>query len=415
MTLRSAIRSNIKMALSSVKSNKWRSFLTMLGIIIGVASVVTVVSIGEGIKHQVNGQISQLGSDLITVRPGELVQRGSNGSIDGVNIFQGSNSFGSLSQDDMNTVTQTKDVQQAVPLALVNGVVKIDGYGGSSPLVLGTTSDLPKLLSQSIAAGSFFEADTSAEPNVAIIGANVAEKLFKQRAPLGQHFEFLGQTFFVQGVFNRFDTPPLSLSTDFNDTIFIPYSTAQMLTKNNTQLYEVLAKPSDPNHLGAVVNDISQRLTDAHQGQQKFTVLRQDEGLAVTNSVLDLLTRLIAGIAAISLLVGGIGIMDVMLVSVAERMHEIGIRKALGATNRQILTQFLTEASVLSVLGGLIGVVVSLVVSFLISSLTSLTPVVTWQIVLLATAVSLVVGVLFGTAPALKAARKDPIDALRNN
>jgi len=415
MTLRSTIRSNIKMALSSVKSNKWRSFLTMLGIIIGITSVVTVVSIGEGIKHQVNGQISQLGSDLITVRPGELVQRDSSGSINGVNFLQGSNSFGSLTQNDMNVVAKTKDVQQAVPLALVNGVVKVEGLKGSSPLVLATTSDLPKLLSQSIAGGSFFESDTSAEPYVAVIGANVAQKLFHQRMPLGSSFEFLGQQFFVQGVFNKFDTPPLSLSTDFNDTIFIPYTTAQMLTQNNTQLYEVLAKPTDPAQLGTVVKNISDSLTNEHQGQQKFTVLRQDEGLAVTNNVLDLLTRLIAGIAAISLLVGGISIMDVMLVSVAERMHEIGIRKALGATNRQILTQFLTEASVLSVLGGLIGVVVSLAIAFLIGSFSPLTPVVTWQIVLLATGVSLVVGIIFGTAPALKAARKDPIDALRNN
>lgn len=410
----SAIRSNIKMALGSVKTNKWRSFLTMLGIIIGVASVVTVVSIGEGIKHQVSGEINQLGRDLITVRPGELIQRGSNGNVSGVNLFLGSNSFGTLSEDDLRIVNKTEDVQQSVPLALVNGAVKVDGGHGGSPLVLATTADLPNLLNQSIGSGSFFSEDTSAQPNVAVIGADVAEKLFHQRVPLGESFEFLGQTFFVQGVFNKFDTTPLSLSTDFNDTIFIPYATAQLLTSNNAQLYEILAKPSDPKQLSSVVENISQRLSNEHHGQQKFTVLRQDEGLAVTNNILDLLTRLIAGIAAISLLVGGIGIMDVMLVSVVERMHEIGIRKALGATNRQILTQFLTEASVLSVLGGLIGVALSLIVAFLMGTFTSIAPVVTWQIIVLATVVSLLVGVIFGTAPALKAARKDPIDALRN-
>lgn len=410
----STIRGNVKMAMASVRSNKWRSFLTMFGIIIGVASVVTVVSIGEGIKHQVGGQISQLGSDLITIRPGELVDRGANGSVSGVNFFSGVSSLGSLSQEDLNAVKKTSGVQQVVPLALVTGSVKTDSYKGDPPLVLGTTAALPTLLSQSIGNGSFFPEDTSEQPNVAVIGANVAEKLFGQRVPLGKSFDFLGETFVVQGIFNKFDTPPFSLSTDFNDTIFIPYATAQMLTANNSQLYELLAKPKDPKNLGPVVDGISKALHDQHHGQQKFTVLRQDEGLAVTNNILDLLTRMIAGIAAISLLVGGIGIMDVMLVSVVERMHEIGIRKALGATNRQILTQFLTEASVLSVLGGLIGVLVSLAVAFLIGTFTSLTPVVTWQIVVLATFVSLAVGILFGTAPAIKAARKDPIDALRN-
>ena len=280
----SAIRSNLKMAYASVRTNRWRSFLTMFGIIIGVASVVTVVSIGQGIKHQVSGEIDQLGRDLITVRPGELIKRGSNGNVSGVNLFLGSNSFGTLSQDDLEIVDKTKYVEQSVPLALVNGTIKADGETGGSPLVLATTADLPNLLKQTIAEGSFFAEDTSAQPNVAVVGADVAHRLFHQRAPLGESFEFLGQTFFIQGVFNRFDTTPLSLSTDFNDTIFIPYSTAQVLTGNNAQLYEILAKPADPKQLDPVVEDISQRLSDAHKGQQKFTVLRQDEGCLLYTS-----------------------------------------------------------------------------------------------------------------------------------
>jgi len=151
----SAIRSNLKMAYASVRTNRWRSFLTMFGIIIGVASVVTVVSIGQGIKHQVSGEIDQLGRDLITVRPGELIKRGSNGNVSGVNLFLGSNSFGTLSQDDLEIVDKTKYVEQSVPLALVNGTIKADGETGGSPLVLATTADLPNLLKQTIAEGSF--------------------------------------------------------------------------------------------------------------------------------------------------------------------------------------------------------------------------------------------------------------------
>lgn len=411
----SIYRGNIKMAIGSLKTTKWRSFLTMLGIIIGVVSVVTVVSIGEGIKHQVATQINQLGRDLITVRPGQLVNRSGTGAVDGVNVLFSATDGGTLTAKNYETVAQTPGVGQAVPLSLVHGPVTINGQS-YEPLVLGTTAGMEKILQNPVEFGEFF-GDGDAlkdQPNAAVIGHNVATKLFKQRVAVGENFTFLGQTFFVRGVLKQFDTTPLSLSTDFNDTIFIPYDTAQQLTGGNTQLYEILAKPADEDQLGTVANGIEDRLSQSSQGQQRFTVLRQDESLAVTNNILDLLTKMIAGIAAISLLVGGIGIMDVMLVSVAERMHEIGIRKALGASNRQILLQFLTEASVLSLVGGLLGIVISLLINFILRVSTSLTPVLTWQIVVIATGVSLVVGIVFGTAPALKAARKDPIDALRN-
>jgi ABC-type antimicrobial peptide transport system permease subunit len=404
------------MAIASLKSTKMRSFLTMLGIIIGVVSVVTVVSIGEGIKHQVATQINQLGKDLITIRPGQLVQRGENGAVEGVNLLFNATDGGSLSNKDLTTVSETTGVGQAVPLSLVHGPITVNSKQ-YTPLVLATTEGMSQMLNDPVEFGEFFKSDTdtlASQPNSAVIGHNLATKLFKQRVAVGESFDFLGQTFFVRGVLKQFDTTPLSLTTDFNDTIFIPYQTAQKLTGQNTALYEILAKPSDPERLDQVAAGITEHLKDSSQGQQRFTVLRQDESLAVTNNILDLLTKMIAGIAAISLLVGGIGIMDVMLVSVAERMHEIGIRKALGASNRQILLQFLTEASVLSLVGGLVGILLSLIINFVLRVSTSLTPVLTWQVVVAATAVSLLVGIIFGTAPALKAARKDPIDALRN-
>lgn len=411
--MKTATHGEIKMAIASVRSTKVRSLLTMLGIIIGVVSVISVVSIGEGIKHQVNGQISQLGRDLITVRQGKLVSRSPSGGIASVNVFSGVSSAGSLSQQDLSSVQHAKGVGLAVPLGLVNGGVQADSNTAAAPVVA-TSAELPNVLNQPMAAGNFFSADVGGQPNVAVLGSSAAESIFHEAMPLGHTFQFLGQTFFVQGVFKQFDTNPLSFSTDFNSAIFIPYSTAEELTNNNTLPYEILAKPTNPNNTSAVVNAVTSTLTRAHQNQEQFTVLQQDESLMVTNNILDLLTRLIAGIAAISLLVGGIGIMDVMLVSVAERMHEIGLRKALGATNHQILGQFLIEASVLSVAGGLIGIIISLFIDFLLRIFTSFTPVIPWQIVVIATFISLCVGILFGSAPAFKAARKDPIDALRN-
>ncbi len=413
----SALRGNVKMAVASMRTTKLRSFLTMLGIIIGVVSVVTVVSIGEGIKSQVNGQIDQLGRDLITIRPGQVLRAGDSSNkaaIEDLSVVLGPSSGGYLSDKDIETVSKTPGVGSAVPLSLIQGELSAGERKLASPLVLGTTNQLESMLLKPVEHGTFFTEETvREEPNVAVIGPNVARGLFQQRIPVGRSFEFLGQTFIVQGVLKRFDTTPLSLATDFNDTIFIPYSTAKTLTKDNAQLYQILAKPAVGADLDTTVASINTSLKTDHQGQQQFTVLRQDESLAVTNTILDLMTKLIAGIAAISLMVGGIGIMNVMLVSVAERMHEIGIRKALGASNRQIMMQFMTEASVLSVVGAFIGILLSLAINFTLSVTTPLTPILTWQVVAGATLVSLAVGIIFGTAPALKAARKDPIDALR--
>jgi ABC-type antimicrobial peptide transport system permease subunit len=408
------IYGNIRMAVASLKQAKMRSFLTMLGVIIGVVSVVTVVSIGQGIKHQVGREIDQLGRDLITIRPGNIKQPESEGGLAPDDLLNPVAAAGSLSPGDIEVVTKSQGVSQAVPLAVVHDTLKIDGQEVPPPLVLATTGGLQRILQQPIEYGEFFDLSVSNEPDSAVIGHDIADRLFKQRSPLGSSFEYLGQTFFVRGVMKKFDTSPLSLTTDFNDVILIPYKTAQSLTNNNTQLYEILAKPADAAKLDQTVNTVNANLKQAHKGQQSYSVLRQDESLAVTNGILDLLTKLIAGVAAISLLVGGIGIMDVMLVSVAERMHEIGLRKALGASNRQIWLQFLTEASVLSFLGGIIGVLVSLVINFILRVTTSLTPIISWQAIIIAVIVSLVVGIVFGTAPALKAARKDPIDALRN-
>lgn len=408
-------RGNVKMAIASLKSTKWRSLFTMLGVIIGVVSVVTVVGIGDGIKNQVTGQISQLGRDLITVRPGSLSTNGASGVLSQASLFSSLGSNGTLSQVDLARIQQTPGVRVAAPLGIVNGNVVVGSQQISSVPVIATTADLPNVINQTVANGGFFSADTTAQPYVAVIGSGAAEALFHQASPLGDSFQFMGQTFFVQGIFNQFDTNPLSFSTDFNDAVFIPFSTVQQLTNNNAQLNEILVKPNSSMKTDTVVSAINHSLSNEYQNQQPFTVLSQGESLAVTNNILNLLTRLIAGIAAISLLVGGIGIMDVMLVSVTERMHEIGIRKALGATNRQILNQFLIESTVLSLTGGFIGIALSLLIDYLLRIFTTLTPSISWLALVIATGVSLLVGILFGSIPALKAARKDPIDALRND
>jgi putative ABC transport system permease protein len=412
--MRTLLRGNVKMALGSVRATRWRSLLTTMGVIIGVLSVVTIVSIGEGIKQQISGQISHLGKDLITIRPGNLTNQSTTQTLGSLNILSNLNGTSTLSAHDLSVVNSTPNLKLAVPLAVVPGtIVGGNGQQYTSGIVIGATQGIPTVLNQSLAYGDFYD-NTDDEKPVAVIGANVAQQLFGSEAPLGHPFTFDGETFIVDGVFNPFDTVPFSLDTDFNNVIFIPYVLAQQLNHNSLPIYEILVKPSNPGLTNSLAQALNQNLLSAHGGQQNFSVLKQNQSLMVTNNVLNLLTTLIGGIAAISLAVGGIGIMNVMLVSVTERTHEIGIRKAIGATSRQVLGQFLIEAAVLSAVGGVIGVLLSLLVNGALRALTDLTPVISWRVMLLAVSVSLVVGIIFGITPALKAAHKDPIDALRH-
>ncbi len=408
-----AVRGELKMAIASVRTTKWRSLLTMLGIIIGIVSVVTVISIGEGVKRQIAGQLSNFGKDLITVVPGDVKSHANTNSFVAANFLSGASGQYTLTSQDARTVQKAEHVALAAPLGQVAGQVSADTRSPSGITVIGTSADLPKLINHPVPDGAFFKQDEQGE-NVAVIGRNVAHRLFREDVPLGLTFQFRNQTFIVRGIFDDFANVPLSPIANFDDTIFIPYAVAEKLGHNNVQTYAILAKPDAPARTADVIRTLNGALLAAHGNQHDFSVLTQEQVVASTSTVLDLITKLTTIMAAISVLVGGVGIMNVMLVSVTERMHEIGVRKAIGATSRQIWRQFMLEAGVLSGVGGVIGVAGSLVTSLLIRAYTDLKPVIAWQPMLIAVVVSFLAGVLFGTAPALKAARKDPIEALRH-
>jgi ABC-type antimicrobial peptide transport system permease subunit len=330
----SLTRGNLKSALASVKSSKWRSLMTMMGVIIGIVSVVTIVSIGEGVKQQVAVQSATVGKDLITIRPGKVVSRDKNGKINGVNFLPGFAATGMLTMDDVHTIQGVRNVSSAVPLTVVAGAPSSGPITYPDVAVIGTTMGLPKILGQKIAYGDFFS-DEDSNQNGAIIGSALAQKIFGEDVPLGQSFELLDQTFVVRGVFDSFKTSPLSLETDFNKAIFIPYEVSQDITNRRSAIYEILVKTGAGQPADVTADHVRSALAKSHGNQQDFTVFKAGETLNVTSNILNLLTNLIGGVAAISLLVGGIGIMNVMLVSVTERMQEIGIRKAVGATSRQ--------------------------------------------------------------------------------
>lgn len=403
-------KGHLKAGYESVRSAKLRSFWTMLGIIIGVASVITIVSIGEGVKQQISGQIQHLGKDLITVRPAQL--RPGGGGPDSSDLLTGLGIMAPISKKDVATVAKTRGVGATAPLVVMTGQAKSAVATYSDGFVIGTTADLPSLLNQSVGYGSFIGED-DAGANVAVLGVDAADQLFDEDIPLGRSFSFNGQDFIVRGIFNSFNSTPINQEANFNKAIFIPEDVAGSLSKNAAPIYEILAKPTDPSKTSEIADRINRNLVVSHGGQSQLNVSEGTQNITESDSIVGLLTRLIAGVAAISLLVGGIGIMNVMLVSVAERTREIGIRKAVGATNRQILEQFLIEATVLSFFGGVIGILLAYFIVLFLRLGTSLNPVISWQVVLIATGVSLLVGIIFGSVPALKAARRDPIDALR--
>jgi putative ABC transport system permease protein len=382
----------------------------MLGIIIGVASVILVVGIGQGVKNQISGQLHHYGKDIIVVHPAQIKPGGANKAS--TSLISDMSVTGYLSSKDVQTVKSSKGVVASAPLTIVGGAVKGENGLYSGGYVIGTSADLSSLLNQSMDFGTFLGEDDMGS-NTAVLGKDAAEEMFKVNIPLGHSFVFHGREFVVRGVFNDFNSSPLSTQANFDKAIFIPYDVADQITNNTAPTYKIIAKGGSGKDATTTANEIKSNLDKTHGGQSNMSVLVGNQNAVTSDAVLNLLTSLIAGIAAISLLVGGLGIMNVMMVSVTERMHEIGIRKAIGATNAQILHQFMLESSLLSVIGGVIGIGVAFIVSGLLRVYTNLEPSISLELVLLATFTSLLLGVVFGTIPALQAARKDPIDALR--
>lgn len=404
-------RGDMRMAWAAIRTSKWHSLLTMLGIVIGVVSVVTTVSLGEGVKQRIVGQINQAGPDLVTVRPGRTVQRNDKGEITRTSVLTNL-TFGSLSEKDLETIASADGVDKIAPLAYLTGLAATESRDYTNGPIIATTDAAAELLNQDMLYGESFSGSDN-DKNVAVLGKNVAESFFGENMPIGKSFTIRDQTFVVQGIFDEFSSSPLALNADYNYAIFIPFSTAKRVFGGQGQIYQVLVKPDSPEQAPTAVRSITEKLKADHAGQTDFTVLTQAENLAMANGVLTILTSFIASIAAISLLVGGIGIMNILLLSVTERTREIGIRKAIGATNRQILGQFLVEAVILSLTGGVVGVLLSMLANYFLRVFTNLTPVITMPIVLVAVSVAVAVGIAFGIMPAARAARKDPIEALR--
>ncbi len=396
---------HVRAAVMTMRANRWRSLLTMFGIIVGVASVITIIGISQGVKNEITGQVNAYSKDVITV--GSKVANVSEFGVSSIPAVS------TLTNQDVQAISKIKGVGPVVPLEIISGQASGD-KPFKNGIIIATNQNLPLVLNQSVAFGSFFN-DHDTNPFSAVLGSNAASGLFGGSIPLGYSFSLRGQLFVVDGVLNSFNATPFSNNTIYNDAIFIPLAAAKQLSHTTGSIYQIMVRVKDPNLLSSVDNSIQKALLTTHSGQNDFSVLLPSQVAANNTGILNLMTELTIGIAVISLFVGGVGIMNVMLVSVTERMHEIGIRKAIGASNRQILSQFLVESTTVSIVGGIIGIILAVLVNGVLRAVTNLTPVLNWQIVVIAAAVSVAIGVIFGSVPAVRASRKEPIDALRND
>lgn len=405
------VRGNVRMAISSIKNTKWRSFFTMFGVVVAIVPVLTILSIGEGVKRQVTDQVDGLGGNRMTVRPGKLVT-GEN-AVAQFNTLSGYTTAGTFSLKDYEAVKKVDGIKEIAPLSIIPGAVAVDDKPIRDTLVIGTTADLPSLVHQKVQHGGFFTDQEYGRRSV-VIGRGAAEKIFGEGIPLGRAFDFRDDTFVVSGVLERFDSVPLSFSADLNNAIIMPYPLAQSILRESPPIYEMLVQPESEAATDKVQRDITAALRETRGGEEDFSVVTQAENMRIVNRILTLVTAMVSGVAGIALLVSGIGIMNIMLVSVTERLHEIGVRKAIGATRRQIIGQFMSEAVILSGVGGVVGVILSFLAMYFVRLFTNIEAVITWEAVFLVVGISLIVGVVFGSIPAIKAARKDPIDALRH-
>jgi putative ABC transport system permease protein len=385
-----------RVALGALRANRLRSGLTMLGVIIGVAAVVILVAIGTGTKQKVEQQVEGLGSNLLIVVPGRVE-------------FGAAPAVSRLGMSDVDAVTRIVGDRNRVAASAASGETVRAGTREMFTSVLGTLETSTSVFVRDVARGSYLtRTDVDTQRRVAVLGSTVARRLYGERDPVGQQLNVAGVRFRVIAVF-----APLgqSLGVDRDNEVHIPLTTAHRVF-GNTRIDALAVRAPDRDSIDALGQQIVAELSRRHPDTE-FSAVTQEQILGVLGDILGILTGVLAAIAGISLLVGGVGVSNIMLVSVRERTREIGLRKAVGARPRDIGTQFLLEAVLLTSLGGTIGMALGVGTSLLVAALSPIPAAITWWSLTLAFGVSAAVGIIFGVVPAQRAGRLDPVEALR--
>ncbi len=386
---------------SALRAHRLRSALTMLGIVIGIAAVILLTSIGEGTRQYILSEFTQFGTNLIAINAGKTTTTGQPGALGGT--------IRKLTIEDAEALTRIPGVERVVPVSMGAARVEADGRG-RSVFVYGVTSDVPEVWQFGVRQGRFLPAgDPRRSAPLAVLGPKLKREIFGDRNALGEYVRVGGRRFKVIGVMAP---KGQLLGLDIDDSVYVPVAAAQELF-NRDGLIEIDVLFSSRADERAVVAGITRTIRERHDGEDDFTVTTQTEMLDVLGRVLGIVSLAVGGIGAISLVVGAVGILTMMWISVGERTAEIGLAKALGATPRQILTLFLSEALVLSAAGGAIGVATGIGIAtalrIAVPGMPVRTPI---AYVLAALGVSLAVGLASGVLPARRAARLDPVEAL---
>lgn len=397
----------LKVAGQSILKNKMRTLLTMLGVIIGVAAVSVMAAVGTGAKSQIEDQIRNLGTNLIVLTPGAATQSG---------VSQGAQTFSRLTVEDMEALDQQSFLLAGVSPVIVSRAQLVGGTGNWVTSTDGVDSDYATIRDWPLTTGVFFDDDDVANNRkVAVLGSTVAEGLFPNQDPVGQQLRIRDVPFTVIGVLES--KGQTAEGKDMDDVVLAPYTTVQTRLAGRQFIPQILASTYTPDDIPAAQEEIRAIVRDSHglaaNEADDFEVQNQSELTDTASETTQIMTLLLSAIAGISLLVGGIGIMNIMLVSVTERTREIGLRLALGARGSDVLTQFLVEAVVMSLAGGAIGVALGYAGSETVKAITGWSTMISPQIALLALGFAGSVGVFFGFYPARRAAALDPIEALR--
>lgn len=393
----------IRIAKDSLLINRMRSALTMIGIIIGVGAVILLVSIGEGARREIHRELGELGSNILVIVPGKTSREGG--------MHMGTSAVRKITYDEARFIEKrVKNIVSAVPVVVGTSWIKHRGKSRDT-YVVGVTEHYFEIRNLKIAVGrSISTSDVDSRLKVCVLGTTVKKEIFGDASPIGAVVSIGDTKYRVIGIMAP---KGMALGFDIDDVVFIPTTSAMELFDTD-RLFNITVKIRSAELIDKTKDEIKRILIKRHANKEDFTILSQDEMLAVMGRILKIMTAVLAGIATISLIVGGIGIMNIMLVSVKERTKEIGIRKAVGAKNSDILMQFLAESVMLSVAGGMAGVVFGITMSSGIHYFFNFLPThIAWWSVMAAFLFSAFIGIFFGVYPARKAALYDPIIALR--
>ncbi|MBU4292455.1 MAG: ABC transporter permease [Actinobacteria bacterium] len=403
---------SIKIAFQSLVSNKLRAFLTMLGIIIGVGAVVAMMSIGTGAQESVINSVQDIGSNLIIVTPGNRQEQQQGFK----QMLEDDRDKEALKVEDVKMIEkEAKLIKGAAPAVLSSSIITYLNKNTRAS-VYASSEKAEYIYNFEIEQGQFYTAsDVQNSANVAVIGRTVINKLFGKIDPIGKIIKVDGKNFTVIGIIKSKGTD--QFGNDQDNSISMPITTAQHKLYGIDYINMIIAQSTSENNMNQASNEVERILRRAHNlrtdEKNDFTVQNQTQLLDIVGTITNIFTITISSIAGISLLVGGIGIMNIMLVSVTERTREIGIRKAVGAKNKDILFQFLVESVVLSITGGILGILFAVAVSIILNRFTILKPTISAFPIILAITFSTMVGLFFGIYPAMRAARLNPIAALR--